>query len=167
MFQINDTVLYGAQGVCRITEITRRAVDGRQIDYYVLKPLFNKGGTLLVPMGNAALLSRMRPVLSREELHGLIGALAQKTSPWIENENERKEKYRQALTSADRLDLLCLLRALYEHRQTLLGLGKKVHAIDERFCKDAEKIVCDEFSYVLDIERDQVTPYIQTCLAGN
>ena len=39
MFQINDTVVYGAQGVCRIEEISKREMAGKAMEYYVLKPV--------------------------------------------------------------------------------------------------------------------------------
>ena len=40
MFQINDTVVYGAQGVCRIEEISKREMAGKAMEYYVLKPVY-------------------------------------------------------------------------------------------------------------------------------
>ena len=39
-------------------------------------------------------------------------------------------------------------------------MGRKVHVCDERFLKEAEKILYDEFAHVLDIEPEQVLPYI-------
>ena len=39
MFSINDTVLYGANGVCRITDICQKEFSGVIKDYYILTPV--------------------------------------------------------------------------------------------------------------------------------
>ena len=72
MFKINDLVQYGTDGVCRITDITTRELRDRQIDYYVLKPVFNKNATLFVPLNNEALVGRMRYTMTADEISGII-----------------------------------------------------------------------------------------------
>ena len=46
------------------------------------------------------------------------------------------------------------------HHQKLKERGKKLHACDEQYYKDAEKIIYDEFAYVLDINRLDVKDFI-------
>ena len=38
-YQINDTVMYGADGVCIISEITERKIGTEIHKYYILKPV--------------------------------------------------------------------------------------------------------------------------------
>lgn len=52
MFSINDTVLYGANGVCRITDICQKEFSGVIKDYYILTPLSNETMTIFVPVNN-------------------------------------------------------------------------------------------------------------------
>ena len=40
MFAVNDTVVYGVQGICVIDEITKRDFGGKSEDYYVLHTVF-------------------------------------------------------------------------------------------------------------------------------
>ena len=68
MFEVGQTVLYGTEGVCRITEIQEMKVGKKKSEYYVLKPVYRDGATIYVPMDNATLLNRMRQVLSAEEI---------------------------------------------------------------------------------------------------
>ena len=38
MFQINDAVVYGSQGVCEIVDIAEKKIDGVARSYFILKP---------------------------------------------------------------------------------------------------------------------------------
>ena len=38
--------------------------------------------------------------------------------------------------------------------------GRRLHITDERFMKEAEKMLYEEFAYVLNIRKDQVLPFI-------
>ena len=91
MFQINDTVMYGVHGLCKIEDITMKEFMGSQKEYYVLKPISDLTATLYVPMHNEKLLAKMRRILSKEEVYQLIETMPQKETIWFKNENERKE----------------------------------------------------------------------------
>lgn len=49
MFQVNDVVVYGLQGVCEIVGIDGQKVNGVIKNYFVLKPKNDKGATFYVP----------------------------------------------------------------------------------------------------------------------
>ena len=54
-----------------------------------------------------------------------------------------------------------MIKALYSRQQKLLQNGKKkLHVSDERFLKEAERMLHEEFAHVLNIQRDQVLPFI-------
>ncbi len=67
MFQINDTVMYGIHGVCRIDDITTKEFMGTTKEYYVLKPVNDFTATLYVPMHNEKTVGKMRKILSKQE----------------------------------------------------------------------------------------------------
>ena len=63
MFTVGDAVVYGTQGVCRISEITEMTVAKVVRSYYVLVPVYSEKTTLYVPVDNEEVVkSRMRPV---------------------------------------------------------------------------------------------------------
>ena len=72
MFSAGQTVLYGANGVCRIEEITTRRVGSAETEYYVLKPVWSESSTLYVPTRNETLVSRMRFVTTAESLRKIL-----------------------------------------------------------------------------------------------
>lgn len=160
MYQVNDAVLYGAQGVCRIVEIAEKDFGGTSREYYVLKPVFHESSTIFVPVTNEALTAKMKRILSVEEIHGLIHGMPEEASIWIENDAVRKEKYKELLMSGDRMALIRLIKTLHQHQEQLQARGKKLHAADERIFRDAERMLYEEFAHVLKIKKEQVVPFI-------
>ena len=130
------------------------------MEYYVLKPVYDPNSTIFVPLHNAKLTDKMRYVLSAEEIYELIQEMPDENTIWIEEESKRREQYKKILASGDRKDLVCLIKTLYLQQQKLKENGKKLHMAEDRFMKDAEKMLYEEFAHVLTIERDQVLPFI-------
>lgn len=160
MFQINDTVLYGNEGVCKIVDICSKTFRDKERDYYVLKPIYTQNATVYVPKDNEELLNQMKKILSKDEIMELIEQVSQSDLEWVNNDNLRKEKYRNILKSGDRLEMMKLVKILYQHQQKLKKTGKKFHANDDKIFKEAEKILYDEFAYVLNIQQEEVVPFI-------
>ena len=160
VYAVNDVVLYGGEGVCKIADIEKRNFHGKEVEYYVLKPLYGSSSTVYVPTQNTTLTDRIRRILSPEEIFQLIQTMPDKKSIWIENENHRKERYQQILKKGDREELVRLIKTLYLHREAQAEKGKKLHIADEQFFREAEHILYEEFAHVLKISQDQVLPYI-------
>ncbi len=160
MFSIGDHVVYGTNGVCLVSGIEARTVGGKRTDYYVLKPVHNSNSTVFVPMLSEKLVAKMKKILSRDDALALIRSIPAEECVWIDNDNERREKYRQIIAEGDRTELLRLIKTLHLHREKQLSSGKKLHLADERVLTEAENILHDEFAYVLDIGRDEITRYI-------
>jgi len=160
MYETNEFVLYGAHGVCEVAEITEKELNGSAVEYYVLKPVYDPNSTIFVPLHNAKLTDKMRYVLSAEEIYELIQEMPDENTIWIEEESKRREQYKKILEVGDRKGLVCLIKTLYLRQQKLKEGGKKLHMAEDRFMKDAEKMLFEEFAHVLTIERDQVLPFI-------
>ena len=159
-FQVNDSVLYGAEGVCRIADICAQNFMGETAQYYVLKPVYSSTSTVFVPVANAMLTAKMRRILSAEEIRVLIKAMPDEAALWIDNDNARRVRYAEILQNGDRAELVGLIKALYYRREAQQAKGRKLHAADERYLHDAEKVLYDEFAHVLQIKREEVLPFI-------
>lgn len=160
MFALGDTVLYGIEGVCRIAEIANKNFGGETQEYYVLKPIHQDGSTFYLPLGNPVACSKLRRVLSADEIHDLIRTMPEEAPEWIDDENTRKFAYKEIIQSGDRKELIRMIKALYFHRESLREEGKKFHICDERFMKEAEKVLYDEFAHVLNMEPEEVLGFI-------
>ena len=161
MFQVNDVIIYGAQGVCKITGTEEKTVNGKKKTYFVLKPVGDKGSTIFAPTDNELVLKKMRRLLTKDEIHRLIDSMRSENAVWVPNENERKELYKSILAKGDHLELIKMIKAIYAHKKEREAEGKRLHMSDERFFKDAEQILYSEFQYVLDLGgKDDLMTYI-------
>lgn len=159
-YHLNESVMYGAAGVCRITEISEQRFGGSRANYYVLKPVYNTTSTIYIPVENQSLTAKMRRVLSAEEIYELIEAMPNEQPIWIDQDTLRREAYLEILKSGDREKLVRLIKTLHLRQQTQAEKGRKLHAADDRILKDAEKILHEEFAHVLHIKREEVLPLI-------
>lgn len=164
MFQLGDQVIYGIHGMCRIIELETRKIDKKLIEYYVLEPVEQPGARFFVPTQNQVAVSKLQRVLTRQELDALLQTASSTADVWIDDENQRKMRYRELINSGDRISLIGMIRALLRHKQAQEAAGKKFHLCDENFLRDAQKLLSTEFSSVLNIAPDEVGDYIKNAL---
>ena len=164
MFQIGDQVVYGIHGVCRIIGLEERTVDRKKIRYFALEPLDQPGARYFVPSENPAALSKLRHLISREDLENLLASTEIRETCWIADENQRKQRYRELINSSDRVALLRMINTLHQHKKAQAEAGRKFHLCDENFLRDAEKLLNAEFSLVLNIQPTEVEGYILSAL---
>ena len=155
MFCVGQTVLYGSNGVCMVDDVTEKRIGKTKIQYYVLKPLCNNTSTLFVPTANQQLVSKMRRILTEDEAEAILRDLPP-CGDWNDNKQERSEQFRAIITEGSCVELIRLIRLVRTHEQEQLAGGKRLHITDERFLKEAEKMICKKFSLVLHISRDEV-----------
>jgi CarD family transcriptional regulator len=160
MFKIGDTVLYGTTGVCKISDLVTREIGGKESSYFVLNPTYKEGCAVFVPADNINLTSKMRTLLSREEIEAVIQKAKGLPDIWENGDLARREKFTEILKSGDRLQVLLLVRSIYNAKQARLKEGKRLHLTDERLFTEAERLICDEFSAVLGIPFCEVIPFI-------
>ena len=162
MLQLGSLVVYGIHGVCTILEIEQRTVDRKKVEYYVLTPKDQPAARFYVPTQNQAALSKLRPLLTKEALDQLLVSNDTYQDCWIQDENRRKQKYKELINSGDRAALISMIRSLYKHKENQLAQGRKFHLCDENFLRDAQKLLVSEFSHVLGILPNEVPAYVES-----
>lgn len=161
MFQPGDLVVYGTTGVCQVEEITRPNLSGADKNkcYYLLKPLY-QDGVIYTPVENGKV--PMRSVISAEEAEALIDLI-----PSIQAEachaptlQALAQHYQSAVRSSDCKDLIELMMSIYTKRQQAESQKRRLGMVDERYMKQAERLLYGELSVALGISFDDVQPYI-------
>ena len=161
MFQPGELLVYGATGVCRVEEITApdftRADRGRR--YYLLRPL-HQDGVIYAPVDSGKV--PIRPVISREEAEALIDLI-----PSIRAEachaptmQALAQHYQSAVRSHNCRELLELTMSIYLKRRQAEAQKRRLGMVDERYMKQAERLLYGELSAALDIPYEEVQPYI-------
>lgn len=167
MFQINDAVVYGSQGVCEIVDIAEKKIDGVARPYFILKPKTDSNATFYVPAWNEKAWSKMRKVMTQQDINALIDSMPNNTPVWITNDNERKETYRKILASGNQADIIAMIQALFQHKKVREAEGKRLHMSDEHFMKDAEQLLYNEWQYVLNVDKAGLMDYIFSRIERN
>ena len=159
MFSINDCVVYARTGVCKIVDIRKEKFGGHENQmYYVLQPVHSEKSTVYSPIGRN--LEKFREIMTIEEVYELIKSIPDEKIIWIENAQDRNEKFGEILKEGSQRDLLKLINTMYFHRDDQLLIGKRLHVADDRIMKDAERLLYDEFAYVLNIKPNEVLLFI-------
>ena len=161
MFQAGDLVVYGTTGVCRVESIDQPNMTGadRHKKYYRLKP-FYQDGVIYTPVDNTKV--SIRPVISREAAENLIDLI-----PGIRAEAYRAptlqalaQHYQTAFRSHSCQDLVELIMSIYTKQQETTSQNRRLGMVDERFLKQAERLLYGELAVALEIPFDEVQPYI-------
>ena len=160
MYKVGDIVVYGTEGLCEICDITEKTFGKETIEYFVLRTL-NKGGEMVyVPKNNQKVLERMRHVLTLEEAETILTETPAEPAEWVQSDRERQKIYKQILLCGSIRDVINMTRTLYIHQIEQEEKGKKLHAADERFMRDAEKMLFEELAFVYKIPVAEVLPMI-------
>ncbi|MDP2847899.1 MAG: CarD family transcriptional regulator [Humidesulfovibrio sp.] len=149
MFQINELVVYPAQGVGRIERIDSQEIGGARADYYIVRILSNSV-TLMVPVTNARNVG-LRHVCSLENGQAVFESLKDRsgfTGYTGQNWNRRYREYSEKLKSVDLADVAYVLKELY-----LIGMDKELSFGERRLLEQAMTLVSMELAFSLD--RDQ------------
>lgn len=161
MFKVNDYIMYGTTGVCKIIEIKKEKFLGRQeMEYYILEPVYSKNTVIKIPVDNTTI--KMREVLSKEDIEELINLIPNIETEWINDDKTRSEHFKTMLKSGDCEELIALIRTIYLNKKDRKSLGKKLYKVDDEIMQAAEKLLNEEVAFVLGIDSKAVPKYISS-----
>lgn len=166
MFKIDDLILYGNTGVCRVVDISTKDIPGVSKNrlYYTLKPLYQTG-TVYTPIDNKKVF--MRPIISRQEAQQLISSIPEIDAQAFHSPvlSELTAHYERSIQSYDCVELTRLTKSLYIKKREMAEQKRKFGAIDDRFMKRAEELLFGELSAALGIAREEVVSYFGSIIA--
>ncbi len=162
--QTGNFVIYRSTEICRIDGFEEKSFDNvTSKNYCVLVPADGGNSRYYVPMDLAE--SKLRRLLTKEEINDLINGMKGKQPDWGDTEDRRKNVFNEVLSSGDYRRIISMLHSLYLERQQRLAQGKKLLAADEKAMKSAESLIDREFAFVLGIKENEVSEFIAAKLA--
>ena len=164
MYQVGEYVVYGVQGVCRILGTEKQLVNRKRTEYLVLEPLDRGASKFYLPTQNPSAMGKLQPILTRRQMDDLLKSEELRKDCWIQEENLRKQRYRDLLSAGDRVSLLQMLAAVYHHKEEQAAAGKKFHQCDDSFMRDTEKLLCSEIGLVMELESVEAREYLRSRL---
>lgn len=161
MYEAGSWVVYGAHGVCRVIGKEKQLVNRKRTEYLVLEPMGQSESRFYLPIENETAMSRLSAVLSAQELRALMASEEIRHDCWIQEENLRKQHYRDLINGGDRVSLMQMVSSLYRYKAAQSAAGRKFHQCDENFLRDAEKLLSSEISLVLEMTPEQAKSYLR------
>ena len=154
MFKVDDYIMYGRTGVCKVIDITNeKFINGEERKYYVLSPIHNNNNTIIkIPLDNTKV--PMRKIISKEDVTSLINDMSSMEALWIDDEKKRSNKFKTMLKSGKCEDLIKLI--------SNKRYFKKLNTTDKEIIKEAERLVNEEFAIILNISPKEVNSYISS-----
>ena len=165
-FDIGEYVSYGINGMSNIEDIRPMQLSQsvEKMMYYILRPESNPKSTIFVPVNNQKLVSKMRELMTKDEINAMLVRMKDRTLEWEKDVRFRTESFHEILSNGVNQDLILMIRCLHRKRQELVQLGKKLPARDSNTLKTAERLVEEEFAHVLHIKCEEVSDYIRDVL---
>ena len=156
--QIGECVHYGAHGVCRVCGRESKTFGSSQREYYALQPTGSESIVLYLPVDAEPVKVHLRRLMSRQEIMSLLKGQTEQAG-WITDSKVRREAWNKVLRGGDTAELIGMVRALHAHRRELPE-GKQLPMSDQEMMQAAERQLYGEFTYVLELSREQVLPLI-------
>lgn len=161
LYQVEDYVVYGNEGVCQITAIEALDLTGMNEKkiYYVLQPVY-RSGTVYTPVDTKV---SMRPVITKEAAERLISEIPtiQAETDGPTNATFLKNKYTEMLLANDCSELIQIIKTITTKEDIAEKKNKKIGQTDKYYLRKAEDLLYSEFSIALDMPTNQVHTYIK------
>lgn len=163
MFRKGDYVV-GTKGICVVEDITTLDISGvdKKRSYYILKPVYQSASTVYLPVDAAE--RTLRLALDHDRATQLIHEIPDTPVISIANDKLLEQEYKNMLHRNDCIGLVQILKTIYQRRQKRLAAGRKLTAVDARYCRMAEDNLYGELAIALEIPRDEVESTIARML---
>jgi len=160
ILNIDDAVIHIPEGVCRVTDVIEREIEGFGTrEYYVLVPVYDAGTKIFVPTDADS--GKIRPVIDADTALSLIDSLPTAESVWVVNDKARQLRFSEILSHCDHKEMISLMRTLKNKSEETRDSGKKFHSADERAFREVKRILFGEFGFVLGITPKEVPGFIE------
>lgn len=155
--------MYGLTGVCKVADITEESfLNYPTQDFYILSPIFSPEMTIKVPV--SFLDQETRRIHSKEEVSQMIHKIPEIEVFWINDDRERNEYFRQMLKHGICSEWLTLIKTIYSYKYLSEFKGKRLNRNDDEIFKTAEKLLNQEFGFILNIDPNEIPDYIGQCM---
>lgn len=159
MFNVDDYIMYGMTGVCKVVDITNeKFINGEKRKYYVLNPIYNNDTTIKVPLDNDKI--PMRKVISKGDMTSLINDIPNMEILWIDDEKKRMAQFETMLKSGQCEELIKLIKNIKFSKKYARSNGKKLYKSDKDIMKEAKRLLTEEVAIILNIYPKEANSYI-------
>ncbi len=162
MYNIGEYVRYKSGTICCVKEIKKMKFAGMdERMYYVLSAVNDEKSVNYVPVDCKEIDKKVKRLLTAEEIDEIISETEGMHGEWVEDSRERAVKFEEILGAGDRAKILWVLKTLAIYKKELEVQKRKMYASDARILSTAERMIKEEFAFVLGIDKEEVAGYIK------
>ena len=159
MFNVDDYIMYGKTGVCKVVDITNeKFINGDKRKYYILSPIYNNDTVIKIPLDNDKV--PMRKVISKGDMTTLINDIPNMEILWIDDEKKRIAQFETMLKSGQCEELIKLIKSIKFSKKYARSICKKLEQPDRDIIKEAERLLTEEFAIILNVYPNEASSYI-------
>ena len=158
MFKINDYLVYGSNGVCKVDNIEKMSLKNQELEYYILSPVYNSKMTIKIPVNNKNL--SIRELMSKDEVMNLIEYISKNETIEIEDFRKKNQEYKAIIRNGNAEEIIRVINSIKLEEEEKASLGKKINKTEEDILVIARKQLYQEMAIVLEINVDEVEAYI-------
>ena len=162
MYEKNEILVYGNNGVCRLTDIRRESFTDQPETYYILSPVFDERSTIYVPTESRTAEKKLRPIITKDKLDTMLVSAKNSAARWENNDRKRGEYFKDITSKGLSTDLLEVMKSLTIQKDKLKNSVRKLHAADERTLAVCEKIVGEEYAYAFGVDVNDALSHIKS-----
>lgn len=161
MFTVGDFIVYGANGVCKVTNVSRMACPGmaKKRLYYTMTPCYIRDSSIFSPVDNDRVV--MRKVMTKDEAVEFVDRMDEIDELLIQDDKKREQEYKEAVMTCDPHTLVALLKTITHRMQERVQDGKKTTASDMKYSSIAEDNLYGELAVSLEMNKSDVKNYVR------
>ena len=159
MFKIDDYIIYGGNGVCKVTDIGVLEMSrfDCEKEYYTLEPVYETG-KIFAPIDNEKVV--MRKVISKEEADELINSISSLEVNWVDDMKVRDNEFKDIIRNYDCSGFMKIIKTVIERKKQCASDGKKISVSDTNYLKRAQEYLTGELAIALNMPKDTVNSFI-------
>lgn len=160
MYNIGDTIIYSAHGLCQIDDISEKTISGVTKIYYVLHPLNNEKLEISTPIDHKSILS----IMNKDEAEQILALFTEPGVDWIEKGNQRAQAYSQMVKKGNRSDIAKIINTLLTKKHELEANEKKFPEQDRKLLASMQSILFAELALALDTTSERIAEKVDRLL---
>lgn len=157
MYSLGDRIVHPVHGAGTIDDITTRSIDGKILEYYILK-LPTNNMTIMVPVATCANIG-IRDVISCEAADELISLIPSIETEDTTNWNKRYRENTARIKTGELREVVCVIKSL-----TLRDIKNGLSTGERKMLHSARQILISELSLAKDMSYSEIEAIINPLL---
>ena len=166
MYKVGEHIVYGTNGVCRVTEIRNSPFDAADTRlYYVLEPMYDTSNSVIyTPVENTNVV--MRPLITAEYAKSLLERFGEIGLVRVEIEKKRRDTYRALCMTADPEQYVSVIKTVASRRAEFRKTRRRLPDLDNDFEHTSRYCLYGELAEVLGKEKEEIHNMVEELIAG-